>query len=84
MNGTSDRCKPVYPHTFSKPGYKKSFFKINWTNTGKNKHEKAGSRSHETIHHFHLLSKYDYSSLLAFTAIFDEKFIFQNMERKKI
>ena len=25
--------------------------KENWTNTGKNKHEKAGSESHDTIHH---------------------------------
>ena len=26
--------------------------KDNWTNTGKNKQEKAGSQSHDTIHHF--------------------------------
>ena len=26
----------------------------NWTNTGKNKQEKAGSQSHDTIHHYQL------------------------------
>ena len=26
--------------------------KENWTNTGKNKQEKAGSQSHDTIHHY--------------------------------
>ena len=26
--------------------------KENWTNTGKNKQEKAGSKSHDTIHHY--------------------------------
>ena len=28
--------------------------KENWTNTGKNKQEKAGSQSHDTIHHYQL------------------------------
>ena len=28
--------------------------KENWTNTGKNKQEKAGSQSHDTIHHYEL------------------------------
>ena len=26
--------------------------KENWTNTGKNKQEKAGSQSHDTLHHY--------------------------------
>ena len=26
----------------------------NWSDAGKNKHEKAGSQSHNTIHHYHL------------------------------
>ena len=26
--------------------------KENWTNTGKNKQEKTGSQSHDTIHHY--------------------------------
>ena len=26
--------------------------KENWTNTGKNKQERAGSQSHDTIHHY--------------------------------
>ena len=37
--------------------------KENWTNTGKNKHEKASSQSRDTIHHCQLHTKYDYSSL---------------------
>ena len=32
--------------------YSKLGKKENWTNTGKNKHEKAGSQSHNTIHHY--------------------------------
>ena len=28
--------------------------KENWTNTGKNKQEKADSQSHDTIHHYQL------------------------------
>ena len=28
--------------------------KENWTNTGKNKQERAGSQSHDTIHHYQL------------------------------
>ena len=39
-----------------------------------------------TIHHviINLLTKYDYSSLHSFTEIFDENFIIQSIERKKI
>ena len=49
--------------------------KENWTNAGKNKHEKAGSQSHDTIHHYiNMNTKYDYSSLHSFTEIFDNKF----------
>ena len=29
--------------------------KENWTNTGKNKQEKAGSQSHDTLHHYQLV-----------------------------
>ena len=32
--------------------YSKYGKKENWTNAGKNKHEKAGSQSHNTIHHY--------------------------------
>ena len=28
--------------------------KENWTNTGKNKQEKTGSQSHDTLHHYQL------------------------------
>ena len=55
LNRTTDSCKPVYTHLFSKRGYKNSLFKIwkeNRINTGKNKHEKAGLQSHDTIHHY--------------------------------
>ena len=47
--------------------------KENWTNTGKNKQKKAGSQSHDTIHHYQP-TKYDYSSFHSFREIFDEKF----------
>ena len=33
---------------FSKYGKKE-----NWTNAGKNEHEKAGPQSHNTTHHYH-------------------------------
>ena len=43
-----------------------------WINTGKNKQEKAGLQSHDTIHHYQLAHQiYDYSSLHSFTEIFD-------------
>ena len=32
--------------------YSKYGKKENWTNTEKNKHEKAGLQSHDTIHHY--------------------------------
>ena len=48
--------------------------KENWINIGKNKKDKAGSQSNDTIHHYHLYTKYGYSSLHGFTEIFDEKF----------
>ena len=51
------------------------------TNTGKNKQEKAGLQSHNTIHHYqpayiiiNLHTEYEYSSFHSFTEIFDEKF----------
>ena len=37
---------------FSKFHYLKYGKEKNWTNTGKNKHEKADSQSHDTIHHY--------------------------------
>ena len=49
--------------------------KENWTNTGKNKQEKADSQSHDTIHLIiKLHTKYDYTNSLSFREIFDEKF----------
>ena len=53
-------------------------------NTGKNKQEKAGSQSHRTIIIINLHTKYEYSSLHNFREIFDENFIIQSLERKKI
>ena len=56
--------------------------KENWTNTGKNKQEKAGSQSHNTAcHHQSVLTKYDSSSLQGCGAIFDEK-VLRNYGRK--
>ena len=55
MNGTTDRCKPVYPSLFQSRGikihYSKYVKKENPTNMVKNKHE-AGLQSHNTIHHY--------------------------------
>ena len=50
--------------------------KENWTNTGKNKQEKAGLQS--TIQHPY--TKYDFSSLQGCGEIFDEK-VLRNYER---
>ena len=56
MNGTTDRCKPVNPSLFQSGGIKINYSKYgkkeNGINTGKNKQEKAGSQSHNTIHHY--------------------------------
>ena len=57
--------------------------KENWTNTGKDKHEKAGSQSHDTIHHYHLAYRIDNSSLHSLTAIFDEKFHYSKYGKKE-
>ena len=52
------------------------------TNTGKNKQEKAGSQSNDTIHHYQPAYQI---WLQGFTEIFDTKnFIIESMERKKI
>ena len=66
-----------FPH--SKYGKKE-----NWTNTGKNKRRRLVGNP--TIHYIiiNLHTKYDYSSLHNFTEIFDENFLIQSMERKKI
>ena len=50
----------IFDEKFHHSKYEK---KENWTNTGKNKQEKAGLQSHNT-----------YSSLHSFAEIFDEKF----------
>ena len=38
---------------YEKFHYSKYGKKENWTDAGKNKHEKAGSQSNDTIHHYH-------------------------------
>ena len=43
-------------------------------NTGKNKHEKAGSQSHDKYIIINLLTKYDYTRLYRFIETFDETF----------
>ena len=56
----------------------------NWTNTGKNKHQKAGSHLTIQFNIINLHTKYDNTSLHSFIEIFDKNFIIQSMERKKI
>ena len=55
--------------------------KENWTNAGKNKHEKAGL--HPTIQYIYYHPAYDHSSLHDFTEIFDEKFYYLNYRKKE-
>ena len=43
-----------FTEIFTEFQYLKYGKRENWTNTGNNKHEKAGSKSHETIHHYQL------------------------------
>ena len=78
MNGTTDKCKPVYPH-ISKRGNKISLFKI-WkeiqTNTEKN-----------PLIQFIIidpLTIYDYSRLHSLQRSLTKTFITQNMKRKKL
>ena len=47
--------------------------KENWTNTGKNKQEKAGLQSHTKACHHQFVHQYDSSSLQRCGEIFDEK-----------
>ena len=55
---------------FHHPKYGK---KEHWTNTGKNKQEKAGLQYHDTARHHPSVYQYDFSSLQGCGEIFDEK-----------
>ena len=57
--------------------------KENWTNTGKNKQEKAGSQSHDKYIIINLHTKYENSSLHSCTEIFDEKFHHLKYKKKE-
>ena len=58
--------------------------KENRINIGKNKHEKAGSQSHDTINHYQpAYQKFYYSSMHSFTEIFDENFHYSNYGKKE-
>ena len=56
MEGRTDERKQYIPSLFQsgviKNHYSKYGKKENLTNTVKNKHEKTGSQSHDTIHHY--------------------------------
>ena len=63
----------IFDEKFHYSNYEKE---ENWTNTGKNKHKKAGWLRNPMIQYsiINLHTKYDYSILHNFTKIFDEKF----------
>ena len=77
MNGTTDRCKPVYPSLFQSEGIKYHYSKYgkkeNPTKMVKNKHE-AGLQSHIQYIIINLHTEYDYSRLHDFTEILEENF----------
>ena len=89
MNGTKDRCKPIYFPLFQSRDIKIHYLKYgkkeNWTNTGKNKHENAGSRSHDAIHHYQPVQpNMTTRACMVLQQSLTKNFNIQNMERKKI
>ena len=84
MNGNTDRCIPVYP-----PLFRSGDKKIHYSKYGKKIGQiqgRIGMRRlvyDPTIQYIiiNLLTKYDYSSLHGFTAIFDEKIHFSKYEK---
>ena len=86
MNGTTDRCKTVYPQLFQSGD-----IKIHYSKYGKKIRQIQGRISMKRLVHdpsiqyiiINLLTKYDYSSLHGFTAIFDEKFHYSKYGKEK-
>ena len=74
----------IFDEKFHHSKYSK---KENWTNARKNKQEKAGSQSPDTLHHYQLAHQTPNITTLACTVSqksLTKNFIIQSMERKKI